>query len=581
MPTATSTPTPTATPTPTEAPPLGFQAYWTLDQISGLRLDSSGRGNHLTDNNTVGSFLGQVGLAADLERDNREYLSISDAAQDGLDIVGSLTLAGWMNPESLNGWQILAAKYDWGTNNRGYRFDVRAPNLLGFIVSPDGTFDSTYLLEANLPFSLSVGTWYHVAAVFDADQRMLLVYLNGDLVASRSVNYNSIHDSTAAFMLGANQDSGSVTQYFDGQLDEWRVYSRALSESEIEDLIAPPDPTPTPTATSTPVPSATPTATETSTPTETPTDTLTPTATLAPTETSTPDPYATPTPTATSTSTPPATPTPTPTETPTPTQPPTSTATNTPTPTQTPPLGLRSYWTLDQTSGLRLDSSGRGNHLSDNNSVGSASGRVGLAADLESSNNQYLSISDAAQDGLDIAGSLTLVGWMNPESLDGWQVLAAKYEWGTRNRAYRLDIRAPNLLGFIVSPNGWFDDANLVEAQLPFSLSPGTWYYVAAVFNAEQRTLSVYLDGDLVASRSVSYDIIYNSSAPFMLGANLDNGSVTQFFDGQLDEWRVYSRALSASEIEGLMASPASSEAEFGADGHISFWGTICGVMSF
>ena len=65
-----------------------------------------------------------------------------------------------------------------------------------------------------------------------------------------------------------------------------------------------------------------------------------------------------------------------------------------------------------------------------------------------------------------------------------------------------------------------------------------------------------------------------------MLGANLDNGSVTQFFDGQLDEWRVYSRALSESEIEGLMVSPTSSEAEAGADGHLLFWVTICGVLS-
>jgi hypothetical protein len=40
-------------------------------------------------------------------------------------------------------------------------------------------------------------------------------------------------------MLGANMSSGSVVQTFDGQLDEWRVYSRALSESEIEALMAP------------------------------------------------------------------------------------------------------------------------------------------------------------------------------------------------------------------------------------------------------------------------------------------------------------------------------------------------------
>lgn len=63
---------------------------------------------------------------------------------------------------------------------------------------------------------------------------------------------------------------------------------------------------------------------------------------------------------------------------------------------------------------------------------------MGLAADFESSNYEYLSISDATQNGLDITGSLTLVGWMNLESLERYQILAAKYECGVNNRAYRL-----------------------------------------------------------------------------------------------------------------------------------------------
>jgi hypothetical protein len=224
-----------------------LQGHWALDEASGGRLDSSGRGNHLADNNTVGSVAGQVGpAAADFERDNQEYLSIDDAAQSGLDISGSLTLVGWMNPESLDAIQVLAAKYQDHANKRAYRLDVRSSSLLGFVVSRDGKFSSDYLLEANLleadpPFSaLSPGTWYHVAGVFDAEQRSLAVYLNGDLVAWRSVTYDTIHNSSAPFMLGANLDKGGVAQYFDGQLDDWRVYSRALTEGEIESLMAPP-----------------------------------------------------------------------------------------------------------------------------------------------------------------------------------------------------------------------------------------------------------------------------------------------------------------------------------------------------
>jgi carboxypeptidase T len=599
-----------AEPTPTPAPQPDLRGYWSLDEGSGQRLDRSGRDNHLVDNNTVGSSLGQVGLAADFESDQSEYLSISNEAQNGLDISSSLTLVGWMNPERIERWQILAGKYEWGVNNRGYRLDLRPGNCVGFIVSPDGSFINGYLLEAHPSFTLSPGTWYHVVGVFDAQARTLSVYLNGELVASRSVTYGQVYNTSAPFMLGADLESGQATQYFDGRLDEWRIYSRALSQSEIANLMWPPTPTPTPTATGaltptatdTPTPSATPTATETSTPTGTPTQsaTSTPTGTPIPTETSSPTatststasatptatgipvPSDTPTATATNTPTASATPTvtdtpiptgtstPTPTGTPTPSATPTATlvetstatvtstptpsATLTPTPTQAAPSGLLGYWTLNETGGQRLDSSGQGNHLTDNNTVGSVAGQVGRAADFESDRREYLSISDGAQVGLDMGGSLTLVGWMNPEQVERWQVMAGKYEYGVNDRGYRIDLRPGNAIGFIVSPDGTFTDGHLLEARPSFTLSPGVWYHVAGVFDATARTMRVYLDGEMIASRSVAHNQVYNSSASFMLGADMYSGNVVHHFDGQLDEWRVYGRALTASEIQNLMS---------------------------
>jgi PKD repeat protein len=320
-------------------PPPPLRAHWTLDEANGQRLDSSTYANHLTDHNTVGSTPGQVDQAADLESDNNQYLSIEDSLQDGLDIADSLTLAGWINPETFDHWQILAAKYEFGTNNRAYRLDLRSPDLLVFIVSPDGTVSTEHRLEVTPPSSLTPGTWYHLAAVFDAQQRTLSLYLNGDLIASRSVSYDSIYNSSAPFMLGANLYRGQVTQYFDGQLDDWYAFAQALSETEIKDLMTPP----TSTAASILTQSATPTLTVTAaleTDTPTPADTLTPT----PTETVTPVPTSTytltPTPTEEPTPTETATPIPTDTLTPTPTETvtlvPTSTYTLTPTPTKEP-----------------------------------------------------------------------------------------------------------------------------------------------------------------------------------------------------------------------------------------------------
>jgi PKD repeat protein len=221
------------------------------------------------------------------------------------------------------------------------------------------------------------------------------------------------------------------------------------------------------------------------------------------------------------------------------------------------PPSLRGHWRLDEVDGQRADSSSYANHLTEHNTVGSVGGQVGLAADLERDDGEYLSIGDGVQEGLDITGSLTLAGWMNVESLDQDQIMAAKYEFGVDNRAYRLYVRYNNVLAFLVSPDGNYTSGDLLQASPPGGLSPGTWYHVAGVFDAEERTLSIYLDGDLIGSRSVTYDTIYDSSAPFMLGANLYVGQVAQHFDGQLDEWYVFAQVLSEAEIVDLMATPA------------------------
>jgi beta-galactosidase len=182
-----------------------------------------------------------VGVAADFERDRGAYLSIGDGKQAGLDIRGSLTLVGWMRPEVLDQWQVLAGKYGFvGVNDRAYRIDLRPGGTVGFIVSPDGGFDSGYLLDAVPPVALSAGTWYHVAGVFDAQARTMTVYLDGKVIGARSVSHSIIHDAAAPFILGADVKSGVADQHFDGQLDDWRVYGRALAAGEIEALMAPP-----------------------------------------------------------------------------------------------------------------------------------------------------------------------------------------------------------------------------------------------------------------------------------------------------------------------------------------------------
>ncbi len=242
-----------------------LEGYWTLDEASGQRSDSSGNGNHLADYNTVGSASGQVNGAADFEANNAEYLAISDASQVGLDITGNLTIAAWIRTESSHDGMIVA-KYVSSGNNRSYALYVSTDEAIKCYLSPDGS-SVTQAYTAN--GVITTGSWTHVACVYDGSS--ITVYIDGEVASNGANNPRSysggIANRSADFNIGAWNNGASV--YFDGRLDEVRVYSRALSGSEINDLM---NGTPTPTSTSTP----------------TPTGTITPTP-GGPTPTSTPD----------------------------------------------------------------------------------------------------------------------------------------------------------------------------------------------------------------------------------------------------------------------------------------------------
>lgn len=217
--------------------------------------------------------------------------------------------------------------------------------------------------------------------------------------------------------------------------------------------------------------------------------------------------------------------------------------------------GLRGYWHLNEIdTGNRIDSSPNGNNILTNiNGVTwTSNGKIGIASDFESSNSQYLKIESYQAVGLNLDYDFTLVGWIKRESTGSEMILAAKYDYGNNNRAYRFHLTSDDKLRLIVSPDGAYDAAYAVGGGTVLT-STTTWYHVAAVFDTGVRTLKLYLNGNLEAEQTVTYDTVFQADVPFMLGANLDNGQASQFFDGLMDEWRAYRRVLSQSEIQTLM----------------------------
>jgi hypothetical protein len=82
-------------------------------------------------------------------------------------------------------------------------------------------------------------------------------------------------------------------------------------------------------------------------------------------------------------------------------------------------------------------------------------------------------------------------------------------------------------------------------AQLPLN----TWSHLAATWDG--ATLRLYVNGVQASSRATNGSIV-TSAGPLRFGGNSVWG---EWFAGRLDEIRVYSRALTATEIQTDMAS--------------------------
>ena len=93
-----------------------------------------------------------------------------------------------------------------------------------------------------------------------------------------------------------------------------------------------------------------------------------------------------------------------------------------------------------------------------------------------------------------------------------------------------------------------------LDSGHPASL--GQWQHVAATFDGS--TARFYIDGTEVASRSVTYSV--GTSNAWRIGAY--GSPAGNFFDGLIDNVRIYNRALGASEIQTDMGQPVTSSSD-------------------
>ena len=212
-----------------------LQGYWSLNEVSGTRNDSTANANNLTDVNTVGSAAGKQALAGDFEADNDEYLTITDAAQTGLDISGNMSISAWLNAESLpnsNNRYYILGKDTLGAKSYYVSYDRDAGNNydIFFGWSVNGTSGRSRAYRV----TLTASQWYHLVITFNISEGRVRFYLDGALVQNTTTTAGgTVFNSTTAFSLGS---SGDNNQTWDGLLDEVGIWNTILTDAQVTSL---------------------------------------------------------------------------------------------------------------------------------------------------------------------------------------------------------------------------------------------------------------------------------------------------------------------------------------------------------
>ncbi len=179
------------------------------------------------------------------------------------------------------------------------------------------------------------------------------------------------------------------------------------------------------------------------------------------------------------------------------------------------------------------------------------SGAKGSYAGTFNGSSDYVSI--AYKSTLNFGGApLSISAWVKPTTLaDGsGQVIGMGWSgYGTWNFAVRDWAGVINGFYLRTGSAGVAKDVRPETDYFSYIVN-GDWHHIAVVVPADLTNLKVYLDGNDVTSGATDHSVnsLTNTSSNVHLGA----WSTTASFKGDMDDVRLYRRALSAAEISAL-----------------------------
>jgi len=210
--------------------------------------------------------------------------------------------------------------------------------------------------------------------------------------------------------------------------------------------------------------------------------------------------------------------------------------------------GLVAYYPFN---GNANDGSGNGNH-------GTINGATPAMDRFGSPNRAYY--FDGVNDGivvpdsntLDIANSITITAWIKPnQGSTSTKYIVEKRELTHGGAVYSLDIYPGTIRGIFRYGAG----TNTRDATGATPIAADQWQQIAVTWNGS--TITVYYNGQADGTAAFTEGPIQTSTGDLEIG-HYSGGLPVPYFNGTIDDVRIYNYALSTAEIANLYQAEAA-----------------------
>lgn len=203
----------------------GLVAYYSF---TGNANDSSGNGY---DGTVVGATLANDKFGNSDSSyyfdGSGDYVDIGDQA--GLEGFGAVTISAWINPGLMGN-----DSYNIAGKEFVYRIDF-LQSKIRFLTGND--WGGSLLTTSQ---SISNNAWHHIVATYDGSTK--LVYIDNVVDPTTITTSGSLNASAKEVSIGGHKQFDTWGHFFRGNIDEVRIYDRALSQAEVTQLYNIPEP---------------------------------------------------------------------------------------------------------------------------------------------------------------------------------------------------------------------------------------------------------------------------------------------------------------------------------------------------